>query len=283
MAFGIGPGDEVITPTYSFFATAGCVVASARSRCSSTSTRHLQHRRRSGVAAMTPRTKAIMPVHLFGQTRRDGAARRHRRARGHRGHRRRGAGDRRHVSRPAGRQPAARLAASRSSRARISARSATPGSSRRTDARAGGEAAAAPHPRHGAEVLPPHGRRQFPPRCDPGGGAARQAAALRAWSEARRRNAARYRALFADAGSTTVCLPVEAPDRTHIYNQFVIRVPHRDGCARISMLPASAPRCITRCHSTCSTVSPTSATRPGAFPDAEAAAASHWRCRSIPS
>ena len=51
---------------------------------------------------------------------------------------------------------------------------------------------------------------------------------LQSWSDARRANAARYRALFADAGLDEVTLPVEAPDRTHIYNQFVIRVPGRD-------------------------------------------------------
>lgn len=51
---------------------------------------------------------------------------------------------------------------------------------------------------------------------------------LAAWSDARRANAARYRALFAEAGLSDVTLPVEAPDRTHIYNQFVIRVPERD-------------------------------------------------------
>jgi dTDP-4-amino-4,6-dideoxygalactose transaminase len=52
---------------------------------------------------------------------------------------------------------------------------------------------------------------------------------LASWTAGRRRNAARYRALFDDAGfSGTVRLPVEAPDRTHIYNQFVIRVPDRD-------------------------------------------------------
>jgi dTDP-4-amino-4,6-dideoxygalactose transaminase len=61
---------------------------------------------------------------------------------------------------------------------------------------------------------------------------------LQTWSDGRRANAARYRALFADAGLTEdprgaragniVTLPCEAPNRSHIYNQFVIRAPERD-------------------------------------------------------
>jgi dTDP-4-amino-4,6-dideoxygalactose transaminase len=50
---------------------------------------------------------------------------------------------------------------------------------------------------------------------------------LPAWTAARRRNADRYRALFADAGlDGTVVLPTDVPG--HIYNQFVIRSPDRD-------------------------------------------------------
>jgi dTDP-4-amino-4,6-dideoxygalactose transaminase len=52
---------------------------------------------------------------------------------------------------------------------------------------------------------------------------------LPAWTDGRRANAARYRALFADAGLLDVVeLPVEPAGYWHIYNQFVIRVPKRD-------------------------------------------------------
>jgi dTDP-4-amino-4,6-dideoxygalactose transaminase len=52
---------------------------------------------------------------------------------------------------------------------------------------------------------------------------------LAGWTAGRRRNAARYRELFADAGlDGVVTLPLEANGRTHIFNQFVIAVSRRD-------------------------------------------------------
>jgi dTDP-4-amino-4,6-dideoxygalactose transaminase len=51
---------------------------------------------------------------------------------------------------------------------------------------------------------------------------------LESWTEKRRDNAARYRALFTDAGLTEqVGLPVEREGCRHIYNQYVVRVPGR--------------------------------------------------------
>ncbi|MEN6457570.1 MAG: DegT/DnrJ/EryC1/StrS family aminotransferase [Thermoguttaceae bacterium] len=54
---------------------------------------------------------------------------------------------------------------------------------------------------------------------------------LDTWTAGRQANAARYRRLFEAAGLTgdgLVQLPYEVPGNRHIYNQFVIRVPRRD-------------------------------------------------------
>jgi perosamine synthetase len=66
LALGIGPGDEVIVPAYTFPATANVVVlAGARPVLVDVDpdTFNLDPAR----IAVTPRTKAIMPVHLFGR------------------------------------------------------------------------------------------------------------------------------------------------------------------------------------------------------------------------
>jgi dTDP-4-amino-4,6-dideoxygalactose transaminase len=69
MALGIGPGDEVLVPTYTFFATAGCVSRTGATpvfvdACPVCFNVDVNDARKK----LTPKTKAIIPVHLFGQS-----------------------------------------------------------------------------------------------------------------------------------------------------------------------------------------------------------------------
>ena len=68
MALGIGPGDEVLCPTYTFFATAGTiwrlgakpVFVDSQPCCYNMCPEDLARK-------ITSRSKAVMPVHLYGQ------------------------------------------------------------------------------------------------------------------------------------------------------------------------------------------------------------------------
>lgn len=253
MALDVGPGDEVITTPFSFFATGGCI-----SRLGATpvfvdiepTTFNLDPAKVA--AAIGPKTKAIVPVHLFGQT-----------------------CDMRALRAVAGELPLVEDAAQALGAASDEGKAGALGAlgcfsffpSKNLGCFGDGglvttnDAALAERVRvlraHGAKPKYFHALIGGNFRLD-----ALQAALLRvklphldAWHDARRRNAARYDAAFAAAG-----LPAERltpPLRVyegHVYNQYVIRTDRRDallahlgerdiGCAIYYPLPLHLQGC----------------------------------------
>jgi len=233
MTLDIGPGDEVVTTPYSFFATAGCVVrVGARPVMVDIDPATFNIDPALAVAAITPRTKAVMPVHLFGLSAdldpiMDAANR---------------------AGIPVIEDAAQAIGSTYKSRplggiGALGCFSFFPSKNLGAFGDAGLLTTNDDTLAEKARLLRTHGMKpkyhhhlvgaNF--RMD-----ALQAAVLRAkaphldgWTEGRRRNAARYRALFRDAGlDGAIGLPIEPPDRRHIFNQFVIRTPERDALKR---------------------------------------------------
>jgi len=229
MALGIGNGDEVITPTFSFFATAGCVArVGARPVFVDIDPATYNIDTRQAAAAITSRTKAIIPVHLFGLCADMDplleAARRHGVAVIEDAAQAIGAG---YKGRPAG------------TLGDFGCFSFFPSKNLGAFGDAGLVTVATEEQRdlvrklrvHGSSPKYYHGLIGGNFRIDP-----LQAAVLRVkaphlarWTEARRANAARYQALFRDYQlDQVVTLPQEPTGYAHVFNQFVVRVPRRD-------------------------------------------------------
>ena len=230
MALDVKAGDEVVTSTYSFFATAGSIARLGAKPVLvdiDETTFNLDPEQLS--AAITPKTKAILPVHLFGlgadmDPILDIAAR---------------------AYVPVIEDAAQAIGASYKSRllgglGAAGCFSFFPSKNLGAFGDAGllttnddGLAKQAKLLRnHGMEPRYYHHIVGANFRMD-----ALQAAVLRVkaphlaeWTARRRANATRYRMLFRDAGLLDrVTLPSEPPDRWHIFNQFVIRTADRDG------------------------------------------------------
>jgi len=229
MALNIGPGDEVVTSTYSFFATAGCVVRLGATPVLVDIDPVTYNIDPAAVAAaITPRTKAIIPVHLYGCSAdmtplleiaaKSGVAVIEDAAQ---------AIGTRYRGRPVG------------GLGTIGCFSFFPSKNLGAFGDGGlvttNDAALAHRLRlvrnHGAEPKYFHTIVGANFRLD-----ALQAAVLRVklphlamWTEARRLNAERYRRMLAPlAAAGSVVLPVEPEGIYHIYNQFVIRLAERD-------------------------------------------------------
>jgi dTDP-4-amino-4,6-dideoxygalactose transaminase len=233
MALGITAGDEVVTTTYSFFATAGAIVrVGARPVLVDIDPVTFNIDPEQVAAAITPRTRAILPVHLFGLSADLDPIMPHAE--------RNGIPVVEDAAQAIGAEYQARPVGSIGA---VGCFSFFPSKNLGAFGDAGllttNDARLAKRARllrtHGMEPKYLHQVAGGNFRMD-----ALQAAVLRVkaphlagWTRGRRENAARYRTLFRAAGlEGAVTLPVEPPGRVHIYNQFVIRAAERDGLKR---------------------------------------------------
>jgi len=243
MAAGIQPGDEVITTPYSFFATAGCIHRlGAKPVFVDIDPATYNIEPALIEAAITEKTKAIIPVHLYGQMAdMDGImdiALRHHLV----------------VVEDAAQAIGSEFKGHRAgSLGHFGCFSFFPSKNLGGFGDGGMVTAHDPDLGHRAKLLRNHGAEPKYYHKLVGGNFrldALQAAILRIklqhlddWTAGRQQNAERYRRLFADAGLVAggltaadgmtsagkdgVILPIEAPERRHIYNQFVIRTGRR--------------------------------------------------------
>jgi dTDP-4-amino-4,6-dideoxygalactose transaminase len=224
-ACGIGPGDEVITTAHTFIATSEAISQTGATPVFvdiDPQTYNIDPKR--VLEAITPRTKAILPVHLYGQPAPleplEEIARAHKlwliedaaQAHGAEYHEQRcgSIGD-------------------------LACFSFYPGKNLGAYGDAGAVTGNDPSLLERVRKLRDHGRTSkyeheeigFGERLD-----ALQAAILRAklphlesWTEARRRNARMYDEMLADCD---VLRPYESPDSRHVWHLYVIRSPKRD-------------------------------------------------------
>jgi dTDP-4-amino-4,6-dideoxygalactose transaminase len=223
MALGVGAGDEVITPAYSFFATAGTIARlGARPVFVDIDPATFNIDPASIESKITSKTRAILPVHLFGQMAQMEAvsaiAATH--------------------NLPVVEDAAQAIGAERGgmragSVGHAGCLSFFPTKNLGAFGDAGMVTTNDPLLAERVRMLRVHGYRSRYVNELLGGNFrldAMQAAVLRVklryldrWTEARQRNAAEYRKLLPKG----VVLPLEMAGR-HIYNQFVIRYPQRD-------------------------------------------------------
>jgi dTDP-4-amino-4,6-dideoxygalactose transaminase len=214
MALGVGAGDEVVTSSFSFFATAGAIARlGARPVFADIDPASFNLDPAAAAAAVTPRTKAVIPVHLFGRP----------------------------ATLPTVAVPIIEDAAQSIGACRLGGWAGCLSFFPSKNLGALGDAGAVYTDDDAAaervRLLRAHGARPKYVHHLVGGNFrldALQAAVLAVklghldrWTAARRAHAAGYRARFAAARvPDELRLPEDAPG--HVYNQFVIRAPRRD-------------------------------------------------------